>query len=78
MNKSDFPVTIDNEGRRQRLHTAIKLAYGVVAQQHAVVHLVFRYVRLHRLPPIVIHGDADHFKSSRLVLLLEFDKPRDL
>jgi hypothetical protein len=78
MNKSDFPVTVDNEGSRQRLHTAIKLAYRVVSQQHAVVHFVFRYVRLHSLPPIVIHGDADHFKSSRLVLLLKFNEPRDL
>ena len=70
-------LPIDDERSRERINAAIQCAYGIIAQDDAVIHLLRGNVRFDRLPSVLIHGNANDLEALALILLLEFDEPGD-
>ena len=78
VNLADFPCTIKDECRRQRVYAAKQRGHRVITKQHSIVHLALCDVRLHSRPSIVIHGNANHLEAFVFVLLLKIYEPGNL
>src|SRR4051794_3028510 len=76
--KGEPALTVDDECGRERIDTTVQLADRIIAQNHPVIHLMRRNVRLNRLPSVLVHRNADDLEASALELLLEFNKPGNL
>src|SRR5690349_4262459 len=67
---SHSSVTIDDKRCRQRFDSTVEVADTIVSKGHAVIDFLLFEVRLHGIPAILIHGDAEHGKAAVLILLL--------
>jgi hypothetical protein len=70
-------LSINDKGSWQRVDAPVQLAYRIITEDDAVIHLLRRNVRLDRLPSILVHRNAHDLEALALVLLLEFDEPGD-
>src|ERR1035441_823630 len=78
VDRGNFPLPIDQEGGRQRVHAAVLPGSIVVADHHPVIHFQIREEWLDGFPALVVHGHAEHFETLVLILALHLHKPRDL
>src|ERR1700687_2735405 len=77
VDRGDFPLAVDYEGGRQGLDAPVNLPHLVVSKQNTIVDLVLLDVRLHHVPAIFVHRNAQHRKAAIFQLLLEFHEPGD-
>src|SRR2546425_6520854 len=60
------------------LNASVKLAYGLSAQRHGIVHLVFLVELLDDLGAALVHGNPDHREALVAILVLKLDESRNL
>jgi hypothetical protein len=71
------PLAIDQQRHRHGFRS-VALRQLLIADRHRVVQLVFREVRHHRFPAIVVHRNTDHGQPARFVSGLEILQHRHL
>ncbi len=74
----DAALAVDDEGRGKRIDAAVKLRHFLGADHDAVVDLVSGDVGAHRLPSVIVEGDAQDSEVAVLIFLFELDEPGDL
>ena len=77
MHGGNISRAIDEERRRQGIHSAKHLRGFVIAEEHAVIDLQLRKERVDHLPTFIIHGNAEHGETLIFVAALEIHKPGD-
>jgi len=78
MNGRDLSLAIEQQRGRQRIQPPIEVSGFRIAQNDAIVDLHVLDVRLHHVPTILVHGNAQHGEAPILKLLFNLDEPGDL
>ena len=78
MYERDLSISVDQQGGREDLDSAVKLIHSFVSEGNRMVDPLLVDVRIDGFPAFLVHGHAEDREPRRLKLSFELDKPGNL